>query len=181
MWREAEALLPKQDVEAYTQGLMDLGATVCTRTRPRCDACPVARDCVARREGRVDELPSPRPRRAVPQRAVRLLVCEHDGRLLLERRPTTGVWSGLWSLPEAPMATDAAAAARARTGARVQSSAELAPVVHAFTHFTLTMHPRRFAVSAADGAGDHERWLAREQALSLALPAPIRRLIAGLR
>jgi len=180
LWAEAGALLPRRDVEAYAQGLMDLGATLCTRSAPRCDECPVARDCVARREGRVGELPAARPARAVPRRTVQLLVCEHDGRLLLERRPAHGVWAGLWSLPEAPSRADAVTAARNRIGTGVRSRGDLAPIVHAFTHFSLTMRPRRLAVPRAPAQRDGERWVAREEALALALPAPIRRLIAAL-
>ncbi len=100
MWEAAEALLPVRNADAYTQGIMDLGATVCARTRPRCDACPVAADCIARITQRTGVLPSPRPRRVVPQRAVRVLVLERAGEILLERRPAVGIWGGLWSLPE---------------------------------------------------------------------------------
>ncbi len=180
LWQAAEDLLPHADVEAYAQGLMDLGATVCARTSPRCGDCPVAADCVARREGRIDELPASRPARVVPQRAIQLLVCEHNGKLLLERRPARGVWAGLWSLPEAPVGIPPRTAARRRTGAAVLKTATLPSITHAFTHFTLTMHPRRVAVAARSPVRDGERWIGRKQALALALPAPIRRLIAGL-
>jgi len=180
LWRVAAELLPATGVEAYAQGLMDLGAGVCSRSAPRCGDCPVAADCVARREARVDELPAPRPARTVPHRAVQLLLCEHDGRMLLERRPARGVWAGLWSLPEAPVGVAPRAAARKRAGVAVLKSAALPSLTHAFTHFTLTMHPRRIAVAARSPACDGERWVGRKQALDLALPAPIRRLIAGL-
>ena len=93
LWALAEARLPTQDVEPYTQGLMDLGATLCTRTKPRCGECPVAADCVARRDGRVDELPSPRPAKALPRKAVRVLLLERAGEVLLERRAPTGIWA----------------------------------------------------------------------------------------
>jgi A/G-specific adenine glycosylase len=180
LWQAAEDLLPHADVEAYAQGLMDLGASVCARAAPRCGDCPVAADCVARRVGRVDEIPAPRPARVVPQRAIQLLLCEHEGLLLLERRPARGVWAGLWSLPEVPVGVAPRAAARQRTGVTVLANAKLAPLTHAFTHFTLTMHPRRIAVSGPLLARDGERWVGRGQALAMALPAPIRRLLAAL-
>ncbi|GIK86784.1 MAG: A/G-specific adenine glycosylase [Betaproteobacteria bacterium] len=181
LWQAAEALLPDADVEAYTQGLMDLGATVCVRASPRCLLCPVAGDCLARREGRIDALPAPRPARAVPRRDVQLLVCEREGRLLLERRPARGVWAGLWSLPELPLGEDAAAFVQASLGVRPARSEAMAPVEHAFTHFTLTMHPVRLPlVDAPDHAPAERRWFGREDALGLGLPAPVRRLIAGL-
>jgi A/G-specific adenine glycosylase len=95
LWRAAESLLPARDIEIYTQALMDLGATVCTRTKPNCGACPVARDCVALTQDRVGELPSPRPRKVLPQRAVRVLLIERGGEILFERRPPLGIWGGL--------------------------------------------------------------------------------------
>jgi A/G-specific adenine glycosylase len=100
LWRCAETLLPEREIAAYTQALMDLGASVCARAKPRCELCPVARDCVAKREGRIGELPAPRPKKPLPRRAVAVLLLERKGEVLLERRPATGIWAGLWSLPE---------------------------------------------------------------------------------
>ena len=182
LWTAAEALLPARGIERYTQGLMDLGATVCTRHAPRCDACPVAADCVARIEGRVDRLPSPRPRKPLPRRETRVLVIERAGEILFERRPPTGIWSGLWSLPELAGEDDVADALRARFGIDAGAVEALAPIEHGFTHFTLTIHPLRVAVrrvrARAESSG--HVWLARDDALGAALPAPIKRLIRAL-
>ena len=120
--RSRRAALPCADVDAYTQGLMDLGATLCTRANPRCDACPVAADCVARRDGRVGELPEPRPRKALPQRAIRVLLIERCGEILFEKRPDVGIWGGLWSLPECALADDVEATVRQRFGAQSKSA-----------------------------------------------------------
>src|SRR4029077_19129105 len=109
LWREAETLLPRRDMAAYTQGLMYLGATVCARHSPRCDDCPVAVDCVARVSARIDQIPAPRLRRALPHRSVRVLLLERAGTILLERRPAVGIWGGLWSLPEIPVDADVVA------------------------------------------------------------------------
>src|SRR5204863_6442041 len=98
LWARAEALLPAHDIETYTQALMDLGATVCLRTRPRCDVCPIAADCIARREHPIAELPGRRAKKALPQRATTVLLLERHGEVLLERRPNVGIWAGLWSL-----------------------------------------------------------------------------------
>jgi A/G-specific adenine glycosylase len=182
LWRVAESLLPRKDIETYTQALMDLGATVCTRSSPRCDACPVERDCVARVDGRVDKLPSPRPRKALPRRAVRVLVLERAGTILLEKRPPMGIWGGLWSLPEAPVDADVVSHCLAQWGARVTEGAELAPIEHGFTHYHLTLLPQRIAVRTwpprAEAPG--RVWLTRDDALSAALPAPIRKLLRAL-
>jgi A/G-specific adenine glycosylase len=175
--------LPAADIEAYTQALMDLGATVCARTRPRCDMCPVAVDCVARRDGRIDTLPSPRPRKPLPQRAVRVLLFTRGGEILFEKRPPLGIWGGLWSLPEIALDDDARAFARTRFDADVTVHSDLAPIEHGFTHFSLTLHPQRISVvrwpPRAESAG--LIWLAREDALGAALPAPIRTLLRSVR
>ena len=182
LWQIAESLLPVGDVEAYTQALMDLGATICTRSVPRCGECPVGGDCVARRERRVAELPAPRPKRVLPQRAVRVLILERAGAILLEKRPPTGIWSGLWSLPELAVDADVAAHCRARFAASVTAGDELSPIEHVFTHFRLTIRPQRVAVRAwpprAEAPG--LLWLTRPDARAAALPAPIRTLIRSL-
>ena len=181
LWLAADALLPKQDLPGYTQGLMDLGATVCTRTAPRCGACPLAEDCVARRDDRIAELPGPRPSRKLPQRAVRVLVIERAGEILFERRPPTGVWPGLWSLPELPVDADVGDSMQARFGIAVTADEPLAPIVHTFTHFMLTLHPRRVSASWPMRVGSPgEIWLTRSDALAAALPAPIKRLVRSL-
>jgi A/G-specific adenine glycosylase len=182
LWTVAEALLPARGIERYTQGLMDLGATVCTRSTPRCDGCPVAGDCVARVRGWVDRLPSPRPRKPLPQREVRVLMIERAGELLFERRPPTGIWSGLWSLPELPVDVDVAAALRERFGIEAGAIDALAPIVHGFTHFSLTLHPWRVAVRRWRLRVEAPEcvWLTRDDAMSAALPAPIKRLVRDL-
>jgi len=182
LWQSAESLLPDTDTATYTQALMDLGATLCTRTRPRCGECPVAVDCIARNEDRIGELPSPRPRKPLPQRAVRVLLFERGGAILLERRPDVGIWGGLWSLPELPLDDDPRVYAHTRYGVDAEPGAALAPIAHGFTHFALTLHPQRMAVSAwphhAEAPG--QLWLARDEALGAALPAPIRKLLRSL-
>ena len=161
---------------------MDLGATVCTRAAPRCDECPVAHDCIARRDDRLRELPSPRPKKALPQRAVRVLVLERAGMILLEKRPAAGIWGGLWSFPEVDVGADVAAHCRTQFSAAVATGEALAPIEHGFTHYRLTIHPQRVAVRTwpprAEAPG--RLWLTRDDALNAALPAPIRKLVRSL-
>ena len=179
LWSAAEALLPDRDIEAYTQALMDLGATICTRAAPRCTECPVAADCVARREDRIAELPSPRPRKMLPQRAVRVLVIERAGAILFEKRPAVGIWSGLWSLPELDVDADIARQCKARFATDVIVGENLPPIEHGFTHFRLTIHPQRIAARAwpARAEAPGRVWLTREDAIAAALPAPIKKLM----
>ena len=182
LWKVADSLLPSSDTAIYTQALMDLGATLCTRASPRCEACPVARDCVARNDDRIAELPSPRPQRALPQRAVRVLLFERGGAILLEKRPPIGIWGGLWSLPELALDADPRAFAQMQFGADAEPAAALAPIAHGFTHFALTLHPQRMSVRAWPAAAESpgRMWLARDDALGAALPAPIRKLLQSL-
>lgn len=176
LWRHAESLLPKTHVDVYIQAQMDLGATVCTRTRPRCEACPVAGDCVARRNGRTAELPTPKPRKALPGRETTVLILVHRRRVLLEVRPPAGIWGGLWSLPEVATETDAQAA---RLGCRIVSSRPLQPVTHAFTHFRLTLRPLLCNVEPrVPAAAPAHRWVALDELDSAPLPAPVRKLLA---
>jgi A/G-specific adenine glycosylase len=159
---------------------MDLGATICTRSRPHCDKCPLAADCVARRDGRTADLPPARPRKTMPEREVTMLLLVYEGRVLLEPRPPTGVWGGLLSLPEVPIDTDAQTKA-ARCGCRIVSQRPLAALTHTFTHFRLRMQPVLCTVEIAPGAASsNARWLAENEMASAPLPAPIRRLLTAL-
>ena len=179
LWRAAEHLLPSDDIEVYTQGLMDLGATVCLRRRPRCDACPVSARCVALREGRIDALPAPRPRKSLPRRKTVMLVLEHAGSVFLEKRPAPGIWGGLWCFPEVAAESDIAEACTRRYGARVEGIESLPDVEHGFTHFSLTISPRRLRVSAvAPQAAEADRqWLQIENVRDAAVPAPVKRIV----
>lgn len=181
LWRLAESLLPERDIGAYTQGLMDLGATVCTRNRPRCDVCPFAAECVAACQGRQSELPNPRPRKALPQRATAMLVLRHGTEILLERRPPVGIWGGLWSLPECAADEDPARAAE-RLGCRTGAARPMPTLIHDFTHFRLQIRPWLLTVHRLTAAGEPglRVWLSPEEASRSAVPTPVRRLLAGL-
>lgn len=177
LWQMAEALLPARAVDTYIQAQMDLGATVCTRGRPRCEACPLADICIARREGRTDVLPAPKPRHPVPERETTFLVLMAQGRVLLEARPSAGIWGGLWSLPELPPATDILAHAES-LGCRVRAQTALPPLVHGFTHFRLTLRPVLLEVEPfLQAAEPGMHWLTGAETKSAPLPAPIRGLL----
>ena len=185
LWGRAAHLLPDARIEAYTQALMDLGATVCLRSTPDCARCPVADDCIARLQSRIDELPAPRPRKPLPQRQIGILLIRRGDEILLERRPPTGIWAGLWSLPEISCDTDVAAYCRERFGAAVIADEAMAPIEHAFTHFRLRLTPlpctvERWPARAEDAAGAASLWLPLPDATGAALPAPIKKLLRSL-
>jgi len=149
LWRLAEALTPGERVGEYTQAMMDLGATVCRRSRPQCDACPVSDDCVARAEGRQHALPVPRPARERPVRStVMLLITDRRGRVLLERRQSSGIWGGLWSFPELPEGFGAEEWVKERLGVPVAKSETWPDVNHGFTHFELAVTPQRIVLAS---------------------------------
>ncbi|MDP2399211.1 MAG: A/G-specific adenine glycosylase [Burkholderiales bacterium] len=182
LWRDAEALLPEKKIVAYTQGLMDLGATVCTRCRPRCSECPARVLCVALASDRVSELPTPKPRKALPQRRTMMLVLQRAGEILLEKRPTTGIWGGLWCFPEEDADADPVAACARRFGAKVVPGEMLPMIAHGFTHFRLDILPQPAIVKSwpqrAEEAGC--LWISPEDALQAALPAPVRGIVERL-
>ena len=182
LWKFAELHTPRARVADYTQAIMDLGATVCTRARPRCDACPLARDCVAHRAGLTAALPERKPARTVPTRStLMLLLRDGAGRILFERRPPTGVWAQLWSLPEA----ENLAAARERLSEHARAGEiewrPLAPFVHVFSHYRLDVTPLAARIARARRVADapDRRWLHPHEAARLGLPAPVRKLIAA--
>ncbi|MDR2240569.1 MAG: A/G-specific adenine glycosylase [Zoogloeaceae bacterium] len=167
LWTLAESLLPSRDLAAYTQGLMDLGATLCTRAQPRCNVCPVTTACVALREDRVAALPAPRAKRAVPQRTVKMLVLRQRGRVLLEQRPPHGIWGGLLSLPELP---------QGKLPHRYAAAVPLPVVRHAFTHFRLDITPLLCDLNAGETAPEGV-WLSLKQLDTAPLPAPVRKIL----
>jgi A/G-specific adenine glycosylase len=179
LWQRADAHTPNTRLADYTQAIMDLGATVCVRAQPRCAICPLAADCVARRDGLTAALPTRKPARSVPVRdTLMLLLRDAYGRVLLERRGAQGVWSGLWSLPEA---TDMADAQRLAQNRAVLTDIQvLDDFSHQFTHYRLQVTPLLFdRVGARAGIADapDRRWCTRADIAALGLPAPVRRLL----
>lgn len=183
LWQEAQARMAERDIETYTQGMMDLGADVCAPRKPACLVCPVNEDCAARIESRIDELPGRRARKPVPRRRVAMLVVLSRGEVLLEKRPMSGIWGGLWSLPEFPIDGEPAAACESDWGLRCETASPLPPFEHAFTHFTLEVAPWKVEL-AGKPASAFERaatWLPLDELNGAALPSPIRKLLVSLR
>jgi A/G-specific adenine glycosylase len=180
-WALAKALLPKRSIERYTQALMDMGATVCTRSNPACGRCPVAKDCIALRDGRIAELPARRRRKPLPVRRSTWLVLLHQGSVLLQRRPSSGIWGGLWTFPEFA-GKDPAVFCRNSLACEIFRPRRLPVIDHGFTHFQLKARPLlcvvRRTLDKRKAAG--RIWLDAEGAPSAAIPAPVRRLLSAL-
>jgi A/G-specific adenine glycosylase len=183
LWDIAGNLLPRKTsaIGSYTQGLMDLGATVCTRNNPSCGACPIAADCVARNTGRTADLPTPRPKKKYPTREASWLVLLHRGDVLLERRPSPGIWGGLWVFPEAAKSSPALHCLT-EYGCVVTRPRRLPKFFHGFTHFRLEVSPVVFEVGRREPrAESHGRkWIPVPEALAEAVPVPVRRVLQSL-
>jgi A/G-specific adenine glycosylase len=182
LWAEAQARLPGRGIESFTQGMMDLGADVCLAAKPLCLVCPVSADCVARVEGRIAELPGKRARREKARRRIAMLVVVSKGEVLLEKRPATGIWGGLWSLPEAPADEQPAKALARDWGLEAARIEPLEPFEHAFTHFTLEVAPWRVQIAKASKIAREKpaMWMPLSEVTAAALPAPVKRLLKRL-
>jgi A/G-specific adenine glycosylase len=183
LWQAAERLLPKLGIEAYTQGLMDLGATLCTPRRPQCIACPLHGHCVAQREGDPERYPLKSRTVKRTQRSNALLWLVDGERVWLVQRPHRGVWAGLWT----PPLYDSLGELRALAGRWPGSGEALVPIDHALTHFDWNLQPWRQRLprrlSAARRAQleaelPQGRWFTLENALALGLPSPVRKLLS---
>lgn len=171
LWQEADRRTPGKKARDYTQAIMDLGAMVCTPRQPACDNCPVSADCVARRENRTRELPGRKPRRERPRRSVILAwMMNENGELLLQRRPPTGVWGGLWCLPAIDDTND------------IVPGKRLDCIEHHFTHFILDIDVRQARPASQSPVEENANrsWMQPDQALRRGLPKPIRQIIETL-
>ncbi|MCE4537887.1 A/G-specific adenine glycosylase [Pelomonas sp. P7] len=169
LWDRATELLPAQHVDTYTQGLMDLGATVCTARSPDCLLCPVQSMCRGQREGDPTRWPVKTRKLKRGRRENWWLWIEKQGQVLLQQRPATGVWAGLWTLP---MFDDEAGARQALPGVALET---LPRIEHALTHFDWVLHTVRADVAGA-GMTPGGTWVARENLADYALPAPLKKL-----
>ena len=181
LWAFAETHLPDTRLADYTQAQMDLGATLCTRTAPACVLCPLQAECIARIEGRTAELPTSKPGKPLPQRHACVLWLEDaDGRVLLQQRPPTGIWSSLWTLPQADDEVAARAWFKHHCDGDFARGIGKPPISHVFSHFKLELLPRYWRdVALHPQVRDNGdlRWVARAQLGALGIPAPIRRLL----
>jgi A/G-specific adenine glycosylase len=180
LWSLAEGCTPDAAVAQYTQAIMDLGAGVCVRSRPRCDACPLREACAALRTGRQHDLPSPRRRAVRPQRsAYALVLIDSRGCILLERRPTPGLWGGLWSFP----AFDSEAQVLDALANVCTCQPQRLPAQHhAFTHYDLTLHP--LAVTLHDASSpqpvERQRWFTPADLKTVGLTKAVTRFLANV-
>ena len=199
LWQQAEALLPNlsssrlpgkvradvgfdDSIAVYTQGLMDLGAQLCTRGKPRCEICPLQTDCLAHQRGLVAQLPTPRPRKILPEKYSTFLLLLKGSEILLEKRPGSGIWGGLWCPPQYHEKQDLAAYCKQQFGIDAAEAESLPVFAHTFTHFKLHILPLLVHVVHKPRRMQEPGrvWLDVNDALHAAIPAPVRKLLQSL-
>jgi len=182
LWQLADHHTPTERVADYTQAIMDLGATLCSRSRPACERCPLSAHCLAHQLGRTHEYPSPKPRKTLPVRQAQLLILENeDGHILLQQRPPSGIWGGLWSLPEysGEDGDNIDDWARRQLGYAITLTGTGEPLRHTFSHFHLDITPVLARVNLTIRVMDDDRqlWYNAANPGSVGIAAPINKLL----
>ncbi|MFM9834940.1 MAG: A/G-specific adenine glycosylase [Methylophilaceae bacterium] len=168
MWQIALRENPTNDAIAYTQGLMDLGATLCSRSKPKCKECPVNSSCVAFAQNLTQKLPTTKPRKTLPEKNITMLVMMSGNEVMLEKRPPSGIWGGLWSFPE--------------TEITAKDAQILPKLTHSFTHFKLHIQPQLVQTNKKNHAIEPRTvWLSLDDAIGAAIPTPVRKILLNLK
>ncbi|WP_341502994.1 A/G-specific adenine glycosylase [Gallaecimonas sp. GXIMD4217] len=180
LWALTESVTPKDEIQAFNQAMMDLGAMICTRSKPLCEQCPLEDDCLARAQGNPQDYPGKKPKKTLPVRESTLLLLKNDDRVLLYQRPPTGLWGGLWCFPEAK--EDISGQLQA-LGLASLGETELDTFRHTFSHFHLEISPLLIEVETSgtrlmEGAG--ELWYNLSQPQTVGLAAPTEKLLSQL-
>jgi A/G-specific adenine glycosylase len=182
MWQLAEDYMPSIRCADYTQAMMDLGATLCTRSKPQCTVCPVQDDCQALASGVATDFPIKKPKKSIPTKFTDMLVLQNpDGHILLEKRPSSGIWGGLWSLPESQEGAITLMTEQ-RFQVVVENEEALTSFRHTFSHYHLEISPYKLNIrsgSQVNDAGKYQ-WYTLETAMTLGLPTPIRKILSSL-
>jgi len=184
LWKIAEAETPAKNVAKYTQAMMDLGATICTRSKPRCHECPLAHDCEARALGNVLEFPGKKPKKTKPLKRKHMLLVCRGADVYLERRPAAGIWGGLWSFPELDDESDFEPWFDRVIGSEPRDVERWKTMRHSFTHYDLDIEP--IVVTLHDSPykvqdNDQEVWYNISSPQQLGIAAPVSSLIDKLK
>jgi len=179
LWLIATKLTPNQRNADYTQAIMDLGATICKPKQPLCVACPMQACCQALEQDKVSSIPTPKPKKVIPHKTISVLLLKNEqGHTLLEQRPNSGIWGGLWSLPEFSNLTDLQTQL-AHDGLPINTQ-PMTPIKHVFSHYKLTIEPHFLVVSNNPqkvAEKNKSEWYDRQQLLTIGLATPIKKLL----
>jgi len=171
LWELAEQNLPKQNLSKkgiakkqvnadYTQAMMDLGATLCTRTKPRCNECPLHVNCVALKQDAVKNFPTPKPKKVLPEKQTVMLILQNaKGEIFMQKRPPVGIWGGLWCFPQFDNKEEATQWLKDKTGVSLNNANALASFNHTFSHFKLAIHPHHIdlGIGAKNDLKNHKQ------------------------
>jgi len=185
LWAIAESLTPEKRAGDYTQAIMDLGATVCTRSSPACKNCPLQTDCLAHNQNRISEFPGKKEKKTLPVKSVAMFILQNNSNaVLLEKRPATGIWGSLYSLPEsADSNTLPNIPATMQTTASLSKAEQLTNIRHSFSHYHLEITPIRLpAGNNSPEVAETDRWLwyPLDHSLEVGLAAPVKKLLSQL-
>lgn len=184
LWKVAESQTPHKPVADYTQAIMDLGATVCTRSKPACEDCPFHIDCAARIQNRIEELPGKKPKKSLPTKSIAMFILQDEsGSVLLQKRPATGIWGALYSLPESPSPAILPDIANIKLeGSEEGSRTPLAVIRHSFSHYHLDITPVLLTAHSRSEVAETDRWLwyPLDHSLEVGLAAPVKKLLSRL-
>ena len=177
LWHLSEQLTPKNNVTEFNQAMMDLGASLCSRSRFDCQACPLNSDCAAFNAGKVKEFPHSKPKKAVPKKSCHQLIIQHDEKVLMEKRPSSGIWGGLFGFFEFNEYSEMVLFLN-QQGLKTELE-ELTPFTHVFSHFELTINPHVLNINnVPDVVNDKQLvWYPLDQSIEVGLAAPTKKLV----
>ena len=181
LWELAENLTPLDKVADYSQAIMDLGATVCTRTNPSCPSCPIREECKAHKTATIQEYPGKKPKKALPIKSIYMLILQNDlNEVLLEKRPPNGIWGSLYSLPESESLTGSPLLNKIAVEGEKKV---LEPIRHTFSHYHLDISPIKMTARTETcevSENDHWLWYPLDHSLEVGLAAPVKKLLSSL-
>lgn len=182
LWQIADKNTPKNMVAEYTQAIMDLGATICLRKNPLCTTCPLQSKCQALKSGIQNQLPTSKPKKVLPTReTAMLMILNQKNQILLEKRPPTGIWGGLWSLPECDNDNDVKNYCKSQLGIAANLKTAFAPLKHSFSHYHLQIHPKVLQLKKVNALKEDDfSWFEIGKTKQLGLPKPVKSLLNQL-
>ena len=186
LWEIADEHTPQKDVGIYTQAIMDFGATLCKRSKPLCEQCPIQKNCIAFQEQRTNELPTKKPKKKIPTKECQMVIIRNlQGHILLQQRPPAGIWGGLWCFPQYEMNDDIPALINKEYGLDIGDLTTGTKVKHTFSHYHLNIHTLEARLKKnkpiVDQVADSNLlWFDNDQGATIGLPAPIKKLLAKI-
>ena len=184
LWRLADQYTPRKNVASYTQAIMDLGATLCTRRNPDCSYCPLNPGCEARKQERQHDFPTSKTKTTLPKRETIFAIIENDkGEVLLEQRPPSGIWGGLWCFPEYQIDESIKRSIKQQYGFNIEVQTEYKPFKHTFSHFELMIKPIHVKIDGQSRQAKEQRvstWINVDKNVDLGFPAPVVSVLKNL-